>query len=188
MGALVAAGLMVASTRADARVVQDERYGFDVTWNAAVRLIRVDMGFTITERDRDTGFVMFSYTDAGGHATPGSVELIRTRVDGVDGCRVVITVPRLPTYVERHLVTRLERKLHEEYGEPAVAPRTPPTQTPGPGSSGDGSHGGDGSHDGDRDRDRDRDRPRDGESAGSRERERDGDRDRERSREGSGTR
>ncbi len=116
-----------APALASARATQDERYTFDLTWNAAVRLIRVDMGFTITERDRETGFVMFTYADAG-RTTPGSLELIRTRVDGVDGCRVVVNVPQMPTYVERHLLTRLARKLHDEYGDPVLP--TPPARAP----------------------------------------------------------
>ncbi|MEI8258643.1 MAG: hypothetical protein WCJ30_23465 [Deltaproteobacteria bacterium] len=129
---IVAATLSLAAAlarpaAANARATEDERYTFDLTWNAAVRLIRVDMGFAIIERDRDTGFVVFTYTDAG-RATPGSLELIRTRIGGVDACRVVVNVPQMPTYVERHLLTRLARKLHDEYGDP-IAPTPAPRET-----------------------------------------------------------
>lgn len=123
-GTLALAVALARPTTVSARATQDERYTFELTWNAAVRLIRVDMGFAILERDRETGFVMFTYADAG-RTTPGSLELIRTRIDGVDACRVVVNVPQMPTYVERHLLTRLARKLHDEYGDP-VAPPTPP--------------------------------------------------------------
>jgi hypothetical protein len=152
---------MSAARPAQARVTQDERYSFDVTWNTAVRLIRVDFGFAITERDRETGFVMFNYVEQG-RSTPGSIELVHARVEGVDGCRVVITLPQMPQYVERLIASRLARKLRDEYGEPPSAPRPAPPQPTQPPANGD--RDGDRPHDGAREGERDRDRDRDGSS------------------------
>jgi hypothetical protein len=109
---------------AHARTVQDERYPVELAWNAAVRLLRVEMGFEILERDRDTGFVLFTYRDSG-RASPGSLEIVATQVDGVTGTRIIVQLAQMPTYAERHLLTRLSRKLREEYGEPPAAPRRP---------------------------------------------------------------
>lgn len=123
--ALCVAVSCFAST-AHARVTQDLPYAPDVTWNAAIRMIRVDMGFSITERDRESGFVLFTYRDAARN-TAGSIEFVPTTIDGVQGVRAIVQLPAMPSYAERHLLTRLDRKLHEEYGEPRRPPRTAPT-------------------------------------------------------------
>jgi hypothetical protein len=114
---------------ARARSVQDERYPVEQTWNATIRLLRVDMGFEITERDRETGFVLFTYRDAG-RSSPGSVEIIPSQVDGVAGCRIVVHLAQMPAYAERHLLARLARKLRDEYGEPPAPVRRPPAAPP----------------------------------------------------------
>lgn len=107
---------------AQARSSVDIPYPSEQAWNSVVRLIRVDFGFVITERDRESGFLMFTYRDTT-RSSPGSVELVSTEVNGVPGVRVVVQVNAMPTYAERHLLTRLDRKLHEDYGEPRVRVR-----------------------------------------------------------------
>jgi len=127
-GWMMVAVLAMAPGLAEARSVRDEPYPLENAWNAAVRLVRVDMGCTITERDRDMGYFTFEYRE-GSRTVPGSMEVVRTEVDGRPGTRVIVQVPLMPTYVETMLLNRLNRKLHEEYGEP-VAP--PPRRRPNP--------------------------------------------------------
>ncbi|MBL8681413.1 MAG: hypothetical protein JNK05_19705 [Myxococcales bacterium] len=145
---IVGASLVLAPSVAEARQSLDLPYPIEQAWNATVRLVRVDLGFTITERDRETGFVLFTYRDTT-RTSAASIEIIPADVGGVVGVRVVVQVPQMPTYMERHLLTRLDRKLHEDYGEP----RRPQAR------------------EGDRPRDREpnRDRPREGEQAPSQE-------------------
>ena len=50
---------LLRSPTADASAVYASPYTFDQTYATAVRLIRVDMGFKILERDKDLGYVMF---------------------------------------------------------------------------------------------------------------------------------
>ncbi len=123
--ALFAFSAVAYAPDAAARSVQDERYSCDVAWNAAIRLLHVDFGFPITERDRDAGFVLFTWRDPS-HTSTGSMELIRTRVEGNDGCRIVVQLAQLPNYAERMILSRLSRKLREEYGEPPAARVDPP--------------------------------------------------------------
>ncbi len=124
----VALGIAMScfASSAHARSTQDLLYTPDVTWNTAIRMIRVDMGFAITERDRESGFFLFTYRDAA-RSTAGSVEFVPTTVDGVAGVRAIVQLPAMPSYAERHLLSRLDRKLHEEYGEPRRPPRATPT-------------------------------------------------------------
>jgi hypothetical protein len=141
--AFFAGSLLLAPSFAEARQWTDLPYPIEQSWNAAIRLVRVDMGFSITERDRDSGFLLFTYRDTT-RSSPASIELIATDVGGVPGVRVVVQIAQMPSYMERHLLTRLDRKLHDDYGEP----RRPLPREP------------------DRPRERDRDRPREGEGDG----------------------
>lgn len=147
---IVGASLVLAPSVAEARQSIDLPYPIEQAWNATIRLVRVDLGFTITERDRETGFVLFTYRDTT-RTSGASVEIIPADVGGVVGVRVVVQIPQMPTYMERHLLTRLDRKLHEDYGEP----RRPQARE------------GDRPREPNRDRDREpnRDRPREGEGS-----------------------
>lgn len=127
--ALVTSLLLPAA--ASARSQQEYAYAFENVWNAAIRLIRVDLSCAITDRDAEIGYLTFSYPE-GGRAVPGSVELVRTTVAGRPGVRVVLSIPALPTYVERMIVDRLSRKLVEDFGDPPPPPRPAPPPAPPP--------------------------------------------------------
>src|SRR5687768_3511172 len=105
MGAAIVLGATLVPFDVQARVQQDERYAPDLAWNAAIRMLRVDMGFKILERDRDAGFILFTYRD-GSHHSPGALEIIPTRVEGISGTRVIVQLSQMPTYAERHIATR----------------------------------------------------------------------------------
>ncbi|MBK6528207.1 MAG: hypothetical protein IPF99_01030 [Deltaproteobacteria bacterium] len=131
LGGLAAVVLSLASATAEARTVRDEPYSMETTWNAAVRLVRIDMGMPILERDQDMGFFTFTYRE-GARSVQGSVEMVRTEVDGRPGARVIVQIPQMPTYVESLILTRLARKLRSEFGEPPPPvvrrPAPPPTE------------------------------------------------------------
>lgn len=130
----LAAVLLAVPSAASARVHDDLPWTFSQIYQSSIRLVRVDLGCTITERDADAGFVLFDY-ESSGRMHHGSIELAITRArDGSETVRVVVQIPTLPTYVERMILSRLERKLRDEIGapirvdrrrEPAVAPEAP---------------------------------------------------------------
>ncbi len=110
---------------ADAKSAYDSAYGFDRTWNAGLRLVRVDLGLKVTEKDDSNGYLLFEYKspESGRKAVPGSMEFIK----GKDGqVRVVVQIAQMPGYHEQVLVDSLSRKLRNEYGDP---PRKPPAGT-----------------------------------------------------------
>jgi hypothetical protein len=123
LGLLFAALLatLVPAT-AHARKQQDHTYRFEQVWSAAVRMVRVDLRYPIEDQDPSIGYVLFQYQDRG-RAFPGSIELVRTRVEGVDYIRTVVQIPSMPSYVEQMLLDRLERKLRAEFGDPPEQPR-----------------------------------------------------------------
>lgn len=112
-----------------ARTASDYPYPVEKVWNASVRLVRVDLGCALGDRDTDAGYFMFEYAD-NGHRYPGSLEVVRARVEGRDGVHVVVQIPAMPSYVERMILDRLARKLVDDFGEPApLPPAAPPRES-----------------------------------------------------------
>jgi hypothetical protein len=123
LAAALAFGIVaLPSAPASAKSAYDSAYGFDRTWNAGLRLVRVDLGLKVTEKDDTNGYLLFDYKspESGQKPVPGSMEFIK----GKDGSvRVVVQIAQMPGYHEQVLVDHLQRKLRAEYGDP---PKTPP--------------------------------------------------------------
>lgn len=130
----VAAGLAAlvlgAPVPARARVSEALPWTFSQVFRTSVRLVRVDLGCAITERDEDAGYLTFDY-ESSGRLHHGSIEIVRGE-EGA-GVRVIVQLPTLPTYVERMVVNRLLRKLRDEVGEPARRAAPPAAAPPGTG-------------------------------------------------------
>ena len=113
----------------------DSPYGFERTWNAAVRIVRVDNGWKINEKDESSGYLLFDYQPPDRRRTfPGSFELVRGTDPG-DPVRVVVRITQMPQYYEQALVQALARKMQAEYGSP---PARRPSPIPDAGAN-DGS-------------------------------------------------
>ncbi|MBX3249440.1 MAG: hypothetical protein KF901_19850 [Myxococcales bacterium] len=113
--------VFAAPPTADARRSDSHAYRYDQVWSASLRLLRVDYGFPLRDRDENLGYVLFDYVD-GGRSVPGSFEVVRTRQGEREVVRVTVNIPAMPSYVERMILDKLQRKLREEYGEPLPAP------------------------------------------------------------------
>lgn len=113
--------VFVLPATASARRSDSHAYRYEQVWSAALRLLRVDYGFPIRDRDEDVGFVLFDYVGTG-RAVPGSLEVVRTRQNDQDVVRVTLNIPAMPAYVERMILDKLQRKLREEFGEPLTPP------------------------------------------------------------------
>lgn len=121
--------LVSVPTVAAARAKGEVSYPFNSVWTTLVRLVRVDLGCAITEKDKDEGYVIFDYEDAG-RTVPGTIELVRSKRGVQEVISLVVQIPAMPSYVERMVIDRLERKLREELGVPRQAPNAPPPTTP----------------------------------------------------------
>jgi len=127
---VLAAGLWASMPgSAHARQDRDFTYRREQVWSAAVRMVRVDLRYRVTDRDEEVGYLLFEYEDRG-NAHPASIELVRTVVDGRRYVRVVVTIRAMPSYIEAMLLDRLTRKLREEFGEPPPAERVPEPDPP----------------------------------------------------------
>jgi hypothetical protein len=123
LAALAVVGLIVAlSPDARAKSSYDSAYGFEKTWNAGLRLVRVDLNLKVTEKDDTNGYLLFDYRspEAGPKPVPGSMEFIKNPDGHV---RVIVQIPQMPGYHEQVMLDNLARKLRDEYGDP---PRQPP--------------------------------------------------------------
>lgn len=128
---LIALALCLGPGRAMARTKGEVTYPFTSVWTTLVRLVRVDLGCAITEKDKDEGYVLFDYQDAG-RTVPGTIELVRSKRGSVEQVSLVVQIPAMPSYVERMVIDRLERKLREELGAPRTATPPAPATTPAP--------------------------------------------------------
>jgi hypothetical protein len=108
-------------SEAQAKTTRDSPYSYEQTWNTAVRLVRVDLGYKIVEKDEKSGYVLFEYEDKGVKGS-GSLELFK----GEKAVRVICQLPKFPSYHEIVILDRLEKKLREEYGPPPEKPKPAP--------------------------------------------------------------
>jgi hypothetical protein len=113
-----------APANALARREQAFAYPYTRVWEAAVRLLRVDLESPIGEKNRDDGYFLFEFPN-NGKTTPGSVEVVRADEGKV---LVVVQLPALPSYVEQMVLDKLARKLTAEYGQPPAPPAPSPAK------------------------------------------------------------
>lgn len=144
---------LLRSPTADASAVHASPYTFDQTYSTAVRLLHVDMGFKILEKDKDLGYVMFEYTspESGNKASSGSIELVETR----GGTSVSVQLPSMPHYHEQMIIDSLMKKLSDEYGTPAKKDKDKGDKDKDKGDK-DKDKDGDKGKDGDKDKDADK--------------------------------
>jgi hypothetical protein len=135
--ALTTAGLLCAHL-AQARAEADSDYSKLQTYNAALRYVRVDLGYEVLEKDSDAGYILFRYLPPGRKNDPtnGSIEVVEVK----DHVKIVVQLPQMPTYHETVLRDGLLRKLRNEYGDPP--PKKKPDEPKKPDSDG-GAEGGD---------------------------------------------
>ena len=140
-GAILAAfALLAAAAGAEAKSSYESPYGYERTWNAALRLVRVDNGWKITEKDETSGYLLFEYAaPQTAKSTPGSFELVKPQ-DPEGAVSVLVQLPQMPHYHEQVILDALASKMRHEYGDPPehrpVAPAAPPEPDGGAPDSG----------------------------------------------------
>ena len=138
-GAAIGGALAAAATGAEAKSSYESPYGYERTWNAALRLVRVDNGWKINEKDETNGYLLFDYAaPQSGKATAGSLELVRGR-DSENAVSVLVQLPQMPHYHEQVILDALASKMRREYGDPPAPRPAPPArrETPDGGSDSD---------------------------------------------------
>ncbi|MDB4975779.1 MAG: hypothetical protein JWN48_4120 [Myxococcaceae bacterium] len=129
LAVLLLCSLWLAPAPAAARKQHELSYRFEQIWNAALRLVKVDLRMPITDRDPEGGYVLFDYV-ASGKRYPGSIELIAASDGSRRKTMVVVQVQGMPSYVEQMILDKLAKKLLNEVGEPLEPPKPPPEAPP----------------------------------------------------------
>jgi hypothetical protein len=124
-------GLGLTARDAIAGVAYDSPYTYEQTFGSALRLVRVDLGLKITERDAEHGYILFEYSspESGKRVSQGSIEV----VGGQRGVHVAVQLPAMPQYHEQMIIDALVKKLSAEHGEPPKkeAPAPPAAEDAG---------------------------------------------------------
>jgi hypothetical protein len=117
--------VVAAVTPAMAKAVAASPYSLKQTYGATLRLLRVDLGLEVTEKDEDSAYLLFAYrsSDDPKRTAAGAIELIALENE----VRIVVKIPSVPEAHERILRDRLVKKLREDFGDP---PRRKPTDKP----------------------------------------------------------
>jgi hypothetical protein len=125
--------LLLVPGLAAAKSTKNLTYAFNTIWTTAVRLLRADRGYKITDRDKESGYILFVYPGRGSvKECAAALELVPSLDDnGYKVIRVQLEIAHQASYVEFDLLDRLERKLREERGEPPPA-RKPEKDKPKP--------------------------------------------------------
>ena len=124
-----------------ARAEATSPYTLAQTYGAALRMLRVDLGLEVLERDPDAAYLLFKYrlSDNPRREVDAAIELVS--VD--DRVRVIIKIPQMPASHERLIRDRLVKKLRDDYGEPPKRPEPPrpsePSKPPDPAPAPDGT-------------------------------------------------
>lgn len=103
-------------------------YPMEFVWPTAVRVLRVDRGYTIVDRDPEAGFILFDFPIGPEDRTGrGSVEVFATKdASGRPSASVQITTDGGPVHLPHTLLDALAEKLRRERGQPAAPPRAEP--------------------------------------------------------------
>ncbi len=107
-------------------------YPMELVWPTAVRVLRVDRGYTIVDRDPEAGFLLFDFPigapgGSEGRTGRGSVEIFATKdASGRPSASVQITTDGGPVHLPHTLLDALAEKLRRERGQPAAPPRAEP--------------------------------------------------------------
>jgi hypothetical protein len=119
---------LLFSRGASARAEAEARYSKAQAYSAALRYLRVDLGYDVTEKDPEAAYLIFKYQVPGQpqQASTGTLEI----VDGTDLVRIYVKLTKMPEYHERVLRDGLLRKLREEYGAPPAKKPAPPEEKP----------------------------------------------------------
>jgi hypothetical protein len=115
---------LLLSRGASARAEAEARYSKAQAYSAALRYLRVDLGYDVTEKDPEAAYLIFKYQMPGQapqQASMGTLEI----VDGNDLVRIYVKLAKMPEYHERVLRDGLLRKLREEYGAPPPSAKKP---------------------------------------------------------------
>jgi hypothetical protein len=110
---LVTLGYSRSST---ANVAYTSPYTYEQTFGTALRLVRVELGLKVVEKDESAGYLLFEYKspESGKQTSTGSMQFVRNK----GRTQVSVQLPSMPSYHEQMVVDALAKKLASDHGAP----------------------------------------------------------------------
>jgi hypothetical protein len=97
-------------------------------WPTAIRYLRVDRHYSITDRDQDAGYIMFEFPIDGGRTGSGNLELVKTKdASGRESVSLVVNTGAGPAHLPSTIIDGVSAKVRSERGQP---PPPPPPKAP----------------------------------------------------------
>lgn len=91
-------------------------------YSAALRYLRIELRYEVTERDDEAAYLLFEYQPLGqSRRRFGAVEIVPLS----SGVRLVVRLPEQPRYEEVVLRDGLVRKLRDDYGDSSGSKKAP---------------------------------------------------------------
>lgn len=104
-------------------------YPFKQVWPTAIRYLKVDRKYKLTDKDQDAGYIMFEFPHGPNGTGAGSLELLPSKdASGRDAVKVMISTSNGPAHLPHTLGEGLTAKIKNERGQPAPPPPSSPPQ------------------------------------------------------------
>lgn len=102
------------------------KYRWNQVWQSAMRLVRVDKGWSIEDANQEAGFLLFHDASTQDHPAQGSIELIpQGNQDDATDILVRAKVNNAGTHAAFLLLEALEKKLRADFGPPPAKRKVP---------------------------------------------------------------
>ncbi len=109
-------------------------YPFEPVCPTAIRYLRIDRGYEISDRDDEAGYILFAFELDGGRKGSGSVEMFRTEdASGRPSVSVAVNTGAGPVHLPNAILDGIAAKVRAERGQPAPPPsreQPPPNDKP----------------------------------------------------------
>lgn len=128
---VLASGVGFLAPDANANASTELGYTRAQVYNGALRYLRIDLGYEITEKDGEAAYLLFRYqTHEQREPSFGAFEIVETE----RGVRLLVKLPKMPSYHETVLRDGLVRKLRDDYGSAEPKPPKKDERKPKQGS------------------------------------------------------
>lgn len=107
-------------------------YPFEQVWPTAIRYLRIDRAYKVTDRDEEAGYMLFEFPLEGGRIGSGSVEMFATEdPSGRASVSVAVNTGAGPVHLPNSILDGIAAKVRAERGQPVDPPKKeapPPKQ------------------------------------------------------------
>ena len=126
---VVAAMLLLGVPSVQAASKYESGYSYQQTFGSALRLLKVDLGLSVSEVNPEWGYLLFVYTsrESGKRPIRGSFSFVKRAEQRI---QVMLQLAAMPSYHEQRILEKLRHKLVEEHGAPPSFREAPEEKKP----------------------------------------------------------